>query len=229
MMNMMKSILIIGFFLCGLGLQSMAQVFPLMPKYYKPLDSSVLGNNNEEEQKKKETLMKRHEKVSYSVAIGTGYSSFGNDISMMNSYIAPTIDYQVNSKLNFSVTGVVVQNSTSGLEGVYGNQPGYSYNSNMSNYGISGTAYYQLNDSWSIWGDGAYMENQSMFNDYRSEAYDTDFKTVSIGVGYKVNEKLRVNFQYRYSNGLNPMYNRTSPFYNPMYNSYRSGYGIWDY
>jgi len=225
----MKLIITITILILSLGFQSGAQVFPLMPKYYKPLDSSVLGSNNEEEQKKNETLMKRHENVSYSVAVGTGFSSFGNDISMMNSYIAPTIDYQVNAKLNFSVTGVVVQNSMNGLEGVYGSQPGYSYNSNMSNYGISGTAYYQLNDKWSIWGDGAYMENQSVFNDYRSEIYDTDFKTVSVGIGYKVNENLRFNFQYRYSNGLNPMYNRTSPFYNPVYNSYRSDFGIWDY
>jgi len=226
----MKSLLITGLFLLTMGLHSRAQVFPLMPKYYKPLDSSVLGSNNEEEQKKKETLMKRQENVSYSVAVGTGFSSFGNDISMMNSYIAPTVDYHVNAKLNFSVTGVVVQNNMNGLEGVYGSQPGYSYNSNMSNYGISGTAHYQLNKKWSIWGDGAYMENQSIFNDYRSEVYDTDFKTVSVGVGYEVNENLRFNFQYRYSNGLNPMYNnRVSPFYNPVYNSYRSGFGIWDY
>ncbi len=225
----MKFKLITTLFLIAFSLSGFSQVFPLLPKYYQPLDSTVLGNENEEEQEKKETLLKRHEKVLYSVAMGTGFSSFGNDLSMMNSYIAPTIDYQVNSKLNVTVTGIVMQNNFNGLEQFYGNDPGYSYSSNTSNYGISGTAYYQLNDKWSVWGDGAYLENQSIFNDYRAEVYDTDYKTVSLGVGYKLNDKVQFHIQYRYSNGLNPSYNYNSPFYNRTYNPYRSNFGIWDY
>jgi hypothetical protein len=225
----MKVVLISVFFVIIVSFTSLAQVFPLMPKYYKPLDSSVLANKNEEEEKKKQTLMQKHEKLTYTVAMGTGYSSFGSEMSMMNSYIAPTIDYQVNSKLNFSVTGIVMQNNISGLEAFYGNEPGYSYNSNVSNYGITGSAYYQLNDKWSVWGDGAYMENQSIFNDYRADVYNNDFKTVSVGVGYKVSDKVEFNIEYRYSNGLNPSYHRNSPFYNSGINPYRSYYGIWGY
>lgn len=205
------------------------QVFPLLPKYYQPLDSSVLAKNQKKEEPKPETLMKMHTGVSYSVAMGTGYSSFGNDLSMMNSYIAPTVNYQVNSKLNLSVTGIIMKNNFSGLQGVYGSDPGYSYNSNMSNYGITGTAYYQLSDKWSVWGDGAYMENQSIFNDYRAQAYNSDFKTVSLGVGYKVNDHLEFNFQYRYSNGLNPAYNNRSTFYDPIYSPHHSFYNPWGY
>lgn len=212
-----------------LSFSGFAQVFPLMPKYYQPLDSSVLAQNNKEEEPDKQTLMKRHEKVSYSVAVGTGYSSFGNNMSMMNSYIAPSVNYWLNSKLNFSVTGIIMQNNMNGMEGFYGPSPEYSYNSNMSNYGITGSAYYQLSEKLSIWGDGAYLENQSVFNDYRSDVYNNDYKTVSIGVGYKVSDNLHLNFQYRYSNGLNPAYNYNSPFYNPTYNPYRSNFGIWDY
>ncbi len=215
--------------LCFISLSGFSQVFPLMPKYYKPLDSTVLGNQNEEEDKKEETLLKLHNKVSYSVNVGTGFTSFGSNMSMMNTYVAPTVDYQVNSKLNLSVTGIIMQNNYNGLEGFYGDKSGYSYNSNVSNYGITGSAYYQLNDKWSVWGDGAYLENQSVFNDYRAEAYNSDFKTVSVGVGYKVNDNLHFNIQYRYSDGLNPAYSYTSPFYNPTYNPYRSNHSIWGY
>lgn len=224
----MKISILTILFIFVLSFTGFSQVFPLLPKYYQPLDSSVLAKNQKKEEPKHETLMKMHNGVSYSVAMGTGYSSFGSDLSMMNSYIAPTVDYQVNSKLNLSVTGIIMKNNFNGLQGVYGTDPRYSYNSNMSNYGITGAAYYQLSDKWSIWGDGAYLENQSIFNDYRAEAYDTDFKTVSIGVGYKVNDNLEFNFQYRYSNGLNPAYNFSSPFYNPTYNP-RSNYGVWGY
>lgn len=225
----MKTSIITILFIFVLSFCGFSQVFPLLPKYYQPLDSSVLVKNKKKEEPKHETLMKMHTGVSYSVAMGTGYSSFGNNLSMMNSYIAPTVDYQVNSKLNFTVTGIIMKNNYNGLDGVFGNDPGYNYNSNMSNYGITGTAYYQLSDKWSIWGDGAYLENQSIFSDYRADAYDADFKTVSIGVGYKVNDKLEFNFQYRYSNGLNPAYNFSSPFYNPAFSPYRSNFGMWGY
>lgn len=212
-----------------LSFSGFSQVFPLMPKYYQPLDSSVLAKDNKEKEPDNQFLMKRHEKVSYSVAVGTGFSSFGNNMSMMNSYIAPSVNYWLNSKLNFSVTGIIMQNNMNGMEGFYGSYPEYSYNSNMSNYGITGTAYYQLSERLSIWGDGAYLENQSLFNDYRSDVYNDDYKRVSIGVGYKVSDNLHFNFQYRYSNGLNPAYNYSSPFYNPTYNPYCSNFGAWDY
>jgi long-subunit fatty acid transport protein len=53
-----------------------------------------------------------------------------------------------------------------------------------------------LNDKWTIWGDGAYLENQSIFNDYRADVFDNDFKTMSIGVGYKINDKFRKRESY---------------------------------
>ena len=212
-----------------LSISGYSQVFPLMPKYYQPLDSSVLAKDEKKEEPKKQSLMKQHEKLSYSVSVGTGFSSFGNNMSMMSSYIAPSINYQINSKLNFTVNGMIMQNNMNGIEGVYGSGQNYSYNSSPSNYGISGTAYYQLSERWSIYGDGAYFENQSVFNDYRAQMYDTDYKTLSIGFGYKVSEKVHLNFQYRYSNGLDPAYNNMSPFYNPTRSPYRSNFNVWDY
>jgi len=226
----MKTSILTILILSFISFSGFSQVLPLMPKYYQPLDSSILANENEEDETKTENLMKLHNKVSYSVAVGTGFSSFGNDMSMMNSYIAPTLDYQVNSKLNFSVTGIIMQNNYNGFEEFYGNDTEYMYNSNVSNYGITGSAYYQLSDKWSVWGDGAYLENQSVFNDYRADEYDRDYKTLSIGVGYKLNDNFRFNMQYRYSNGLHPSYQ-----YNPMFNgsrfhnSYDDSFGFWYY
>ena len=225
----MKTVLLVLISIFTLNIAAYAQsVFPLMPKYYQPVDSSYFNKNDKKEEKKKETLIKNHEKISYSVTVGTGFSSFGNNMSMMSSYISPSVNYQVNSKLNFTVNGLIMQNNMSGLEGVYGTGSQFSYNSSPSNYGISGTAYYQLSDRWSIFGDGAYFENQSVFNDYRADVYNTDFKTVSIGVGYKVNEKFNFQIQYRYSNGLDPYYSHTSPFYNNFNSPYRNG-NIWGY
>ena len=227
MIQIMKTLLII-ILVFIINLNGFAQVFPLMPKYYQPLDSSVLAGDNKKEEAKKQTLLKQHEKLSYSVSLGTGFSSFGSNKSMMSSYIAPSLNYQLNSKLNFTVNGIIMQNNMNGMEGI-GNNTAYSYNSSPTNYGISGTAYYQLSERWSVYGDGTYFQNQSVFNNSRAQMYDTDYKTMSIGVGYKVSDKFHFNLQYRYSNGLNPAYNSMSPFHNPTYNPNRSHYNIWDY
>lgn len=207
----------------------LAQVSPLLPKYYQPMDSSVFAKNKHDEEAKKETLMKQHEKLSYSVTVGGGYSSFGNNMSMMNSYIAPSIDYQVNSKLHLSVNGLIMQKTMNGLQNNLGSGSQYSYNALPQNYGISGVAYYQLSEKWSVYGDGAYLENQSVFNDYRAEMYSTDYKTVSLGVGYKVSDNVHFSIQYRYSNGLDPAYNFSSPYYRSGFGNYRSNNNIWDY
>ncbi|MBU8891761.1 MAG: hypothetical protein KOO66_03230 [Bacteroidales bacterium] len=225
----MKSVLIVIFVFFVSGLFGQVQVFPLMPKYYQPLDSTVLKKNNTEETKSNATLLKQYEKFSHSVTIGTGFSSFGNEMSMMSSYIAPAFTYNVNSKLNISVNGIIMQNNLSGVEGTFGATPGGGYNSSISNYGISGMAYYQLSDNWSIWGNGTYYENQSVFTDYRAETYDTDYKSISFGVGYKVNDKVHLHFQYRYSNGLNPIYNFGSPYYNSSVYPRRTGFDMWDF
>jgi Putative beta-barrel porin-2, OmpL-like. bbp2 len=204
-------------------------VYPLLPKYYRPLDSTVLNNENDEEIEKKSTLLKKHDRFSQSLAVGTSYTVFGNSMSMMSTYIAPSFNYHISPKFNISVNGIIMQNNMSGIKSEFGSSPEYGYNSNVSNYGISGIAHYQLTDKWSIWGDGAYFENQSIFTDYRAQAYDTDFKTLSIGVGYKVNNHLHFNFQYTYSNGLNPSYNIGSPYSNSILYPNRSGFDMWDY
>ena len=224
----MRAILIIIFVSVMSALHGQDLVFPLMPKYYKLIDSSVIANNKVEELEKNSTLLKKRDKFSHSVTVGTGFTSFGNSASMMSTYIAPSFNYQINQKFNVSVQGIIMQNNMNGVESIFGSSD-FGYNSNVSNYGISGIAHYQLSDKWSVWGDGAYFENQSLFNDYRADVYDTDFKTVSIGVGYKVNDHLHFDLQYRYSNGLNPAYNFGSPYYNSNLYPSRYGYNMWDY
>jgi len=225
----MKSVLFIFFALIySITVFSQNQDIILMPKFYQPIDSSAIAKDEDKKEEEKGTLMKRHDKVSYSVALGTGYSSFGSNMSMMSTYISPSINYQVNSKLNFSVSGFMMQRNFNGVESIIGNGAEYNQNASPSNYGVSATMHYQLNDKWSIWGDGAYYENQTVFDQSSSRIYNTDFKTVSVGVGYKVNDNLNFQFQFRHSDGLNPIYNSISPFYNSQFNN-QSPFGYWGY
>jgi len=126
------------------------------------------------------------------------------------------------------VSGFMMQRNFNGVESIIGNGAEYNQNASPSNYGVSATMHYQLNDKWSIWGDGAYYENQTVFDQSSARIYNTDFKTVSVGVGYKVNDNLNFQFQFRHSDGLNPIYNSISPFYNSQFNN-QSPFGYWGY
>ncbi|HSH50334.1 MAG TPA: hypothetical protein VK982_01280, partial [Bacteroidales bacterium] len=122
-----------------------AQIWPLMPKYYQPMDSSVLVQNQQRKNQDNNSLIKLHDdKISYSVTLGTGFSSFSNNMSMASSYIAPSINYRVNDKLFVSVNGVIMQNYFNGFENNFLPAEGFSINTNASNYGINSQAFYQF-------------------------------------------------------------------------------------
>jgi hypothetical protein len=229
----MKVVILYIFLSCFIGISAYSQTYHLLPKFYQPLDSTTLAKIKEEEKeksKKKSILMRRHPQVSSSVSIGTGFSSYGNNTTMMSSYIAPSVSYWAKPKLNFTITGIYMYSNMNGMGEFYGFDPEYSFNSNMSSLGVSGSAYYQVSDRLSIWGDGMYIENESVFKESPSNLYNEDFKTVSIGVGYRITDNLHFNIQYRIMEGYNPAYIYNSPFYyNPRYDPFRSNFGIWDY
>ena len=224
-------ILFFAVILCTLNYSS-AQIRPLLPKYYLPIDHSKIDDNKNDssesnEEPKKQTLLKFNDRFTYSVNVGAGYSSFSNNLSMMSSYIAPSINYQAGDKLFININGIITQNSFDGAK----NSSSYSpvgYNSNSANYGINGSVYYQLSNKWSIFGDGAYYENQSIFSNYQNQNYNTDYKSISLGFGYKISDKVHIKAQFEYSNGLNPAFNQYSPFFNSI-SPNRSGFDIWDY
>ncbi len=211
---------------------ALAQYRPLLPKFYLPIDQSAIEDENKKtdeskDENKKQTLLKFHDRITYSVTVGTGYSSFSNNLSLMSSYISPSINYQASEKLFINVSGVIMQNNFNGAENLSNSSP-VGYNSNNSNYGINGSVYYQASERLSIYGDGTYYQNQSVMNGYQNQIYNTDYKSFSLGVGYKISDKVFINAQFQYSNGLNPAYNPYSPFFNSStYN--RSRNGIWDF
>jgi len=209
-----------------------AQIRPLLPRYYQPIDQSQIekdkkDSNESDNPTKKQTYLKFHDRITYNVTLGAGYASFSNNMSLMSTYISPSINYQASDKLFINVSGVIMQNNYNGTENLTNYSP-VGYNSNAANFGINGSVYYQLSDNWSIYGDGTYYKNQSVFSNYQSQSYTTDYKSVSLGVGYKISDKVQFNAQFRYSNGYNPAYNPYSPFYNSSAIN-RSNFGIWGY
>lgn len=225
----MKTISLTVALLIYTSINVLAQIRPLLPKYYLPIDQSQFEKDGKTTDKtpKKQTYLKFHDRLSYNVTIGTGYTSFSNNMSAMSTYISPSINYQSTEKLFVNVSGIIMQNNFSGTQNLSSYSP-VGYNSSAENYGISGSVMYKLSENLTFYGDGTYYKNQSVFSNYQNQSINTDYKSVSLGVGYKISDKVQFNAQFRYSDGFNPAFNPYSPFYNSLGYD-QSHFGTWGY
>lgn len=200
--------------LVALPLIGMGQPYQLLPNFYRPIDPSQVNQSGQGED----------DKLDFNMTVGTGFTAFGGQ-STMNSFLAPSIDYQVNSNLQLRLTGVVsnIQDLNAGNT-PFSAQPlsaRMPLNRNNNTYAISGEGIYQPNERLYIRAGGAYAENaMAPFNRYPgNNNFSTDYKSVNFGMGYKISESSSISFQMRFSDGYNPFANpyrhrnSLSPFY----------------
>jgi hypothetical protein len=205
------------FILVALPVIGMSQQYQLLPNFYRPLDPSEIRQSNKT----------AGDKLDFDMTVGTGFSSFAGQ-SAMNTYIAPSIGYQVNSDLSLRFTGIF--SNTSGMpfaNASAGSPQGAFAPANPSNnaFTISGQGLYQPNDRLYITAGGQYTQNSmAPFRLYPegNDAFSNDYKSINFGMGYKISEDASISFQMRFSDGYDPFanpYNRnryhSSPFYQP--------------
>jgi len=194
-----------------------SQMYQPLPNFYRPIDSSTI-------QKAKDA----NDKVDFGVSVGTGFTSFGGQ-SMMNSYVAPSLDYQVNSDLTLNFTGVFSNLNQSPFSSAAKFSPSGNglmpLNTNNNSYAISVGGTYQPNDRMYIRAQGQHAENSmAPFSLYPNKnMQSTDYNSFSLGMGYKISENASIDFEFRFSEGNNPYYNNYNPYspYN-RYNSFNS-------
>ncbi|MFW5915939.1 MAG: hypothetical protein ACOCTM_00555 [Bacteroidota bacterium] len=192
-----------------------SQMFQPLPNFYRPIDSSAI-------QKAKES----NDKLDFGVTVGTGFTSFSGH-SMMNSFVAPSIDYEVNPDLTLNFTGVISNSNHSPFSSVSGfnlSERGLMpMNTNDNSYALSLGGTYQPNDRMYIRAQGEHAENSmAPFNLYPGQdinSQSNDYNSFSLGMGYKISENASIDFEFRYSDGFNSYspYNRHNSF-----NSFRS-------
>ena len=213
-MDRMKRLVYI-FVLLVLPSWAMGQQYQLLPNFYRPLDPSEIRQSNSEE----------GEKLDFNMTVGTGFTSFGGQ-SSMNSYLAPSIGYQVNPHLRLNFTGVIANTNalSSGNVASPANQGGFMpFNQNNNTFAISGEGIYQPNDRFYIRAGGEYAENSmAPFQLYPgNNQFSTDYKSVNFGMGYRISDQASISFQMRFSDGYDPFANpyarrnSFSPFYQP--------------
>lgn len=188
------------------------QLFQPMPNFYRPIDPATI----------QKAQSSREEKVDFGLTVGTGFTSYSGH-SMMNSYLAPSIDYRVNSDLTLNFTGVISNFNQSPFGGSAAFNPSENglmpLSTDNSSYSISAGGTYQPNDRMYVRAQGQFSESSmSPFSLYPGQNNQSqDFHSFSLGMGYKITENTSIDFGFRFSEGNNPFYNPYSP-----YNSYNS-------
>ena len=192
----------------------MGQHFQLLPNFYRPLDPSEIN----------ESKPSTDEKLDFNMTVGTGFASFGGQ-SMMNSYLAPSIGYQVNSNLKLNFTGIIANTNPISMNRVSSPSPqgGFVPFAQNNSFAISGEGIYQPNDRLYIRAGGQYADrSMAPFQLYPgNNQFASDYKSVNFGMGYKISENSSISFQMQFSDGYNPFVNpyshrnSFSPFYQP--------------
>lgn len=196
----MKSFIIILSLLIA-PLIGSAQFYQQLPDFYQPIDSAAIAQNNQAD-----------DKTDFGVTLGTGFSSMSGN-SFMRSYVAPHFKYRFSEDLQVSFTGVF-SNSNNQL---FTNTPAPAgQNNSMDSYGFSGSTIYKANENLTIRAQGSYMENSMQpFNLYpQNQNTKTDYKSLSLGMDYKLGKNSSIGIQFNFSEGYNPYY---SPYQNRLY------------
>ncbi len=197
------------------------QIYQSLPNFYQPIDSSAL----------QASVDKKNDPVDFGVTIGTGFTSFSG-YGTMNSYVAPHMQYQVNSNLSLNFSAIISNINAS----PFGGNPGIaaSQNSMMPlnqdnrSYGFSVGGIYQPNNNMYVRAQGQYAENSmSPFSLYPYQNHQAPgFNAFSLGMGYKFSEKTSIDFEFRFSNGSNRYYNPYYAPYSPI-NSFNRNPFLW--
>jgi len=195
--------------LLGIPFLAGAQQYQMLPNFYRPLDPSAIEQARQDD----------NDKLDFNMTVGTGFSSLGGQ-SAMNSWVAPSIGYQVNSNLRIQFTGVLSNNNIFSAPSAPAGQNGLMpINSGGNSFALSGEGIYQPNERFYIRAGGQYADrSMTPFHLYpQNNRMSSDYKSLHVGMGYKISENSSIQFQMQFSDGYNP-------YGNPYMNSYRSPY-----
>ena len=146
--------------------------------------------------------------------LGTAFSSFGSGKNMLSTYVAPNITFQPTSKLQMYIGAYLGHNNA------------YGFNNNdviveATPVAAYSGANYFLTDRVNLFGNSLYGRGSYAAYPY---GVNNDFKSISVGVSYRVSPRTTISAQFQWSSGLppygtnywnGPLQGFTTPFDNP--------------
>lgn len=179
--------------------------------YTQSFGSNVLGISKSTSDSTLKTLTKTPTlfKPNVRVNLGTSFTSFGNNFSGFQSFIAPEISMPMSKK-----TEVSFGMSYTSMQFRSGNEN--ALNSGNSNYGsiyVSGT--YYINDNFSVKATGykTFLLNPGNFNNENQNSYlDFSNQGAIVDLEYRITENFKINASFQYHEQNNPNYYYGYPY-----------------
>lgn len=157
-------------------------------------------------------------KPSVRVNLGSSFTSFGNNFTGFQSFIAPEISMPVSKKVevSFGMSYTSMQLRTNNENSFY------SGNSSYGSMYVSGT--YHLNEKFSVTATGykTFLLNPSNFNNENQNSYlDFSNQGAIVDFEYRVTDNFKINASFQYREQNNPYY-----FYGNPYGGYGGYNGL---
>ncbi|HZJ74479.1 MAG TPA: hypothetical protein VFC87_06710 [Perlabentimonas sp.] len=139
-------------------------------------------------------------KPSYSVEVGSSYSNFGGGLS--STFISPTVSFMATNKLQITAGGKFSYANMGGIP-LIKSVGGQFFEQQTSGNPTEAFAYahYQLNEKLSFYGMGSFGKNQLYISPYKMGVGTTDYSQFSLGMDYKVSEKVSIGASFGVING----------------------------
>ena len=190
--------------------------------YFLSLDSASIKYLNREN--KNSFSIK---KPKFGMEIGTGLSHFSGGGSMVNTYVAPHLSFDVNAKLKINIGGIFVQGNTPGMSSFYDNSQNFTLN-RAGAYTLYAQGMYQLNKRVVVTGSAMKEKYAIPRPKIIPGVMDLNYKSFSMGINYKITDYLKFAAEFRFSEGINPYYTPYSRRIAPYYSSfYHPSFTIW--
>lgn len=152
--------------------------------------------------------------VNYGLSLGTGYSFMGNGMGMSNSYVAPSISYSPNQKLQV-IAGVTL--SRNGFHGMsVPNEVGQVQAQTSANpYQAWAYTQYNFTNRFSVYAMGSVSQNQTFYSPLMNGIGNYNKQMYGVGFNYKISDKTSIGASFNFVNAQNQ--NAFNGFRNPFF------------
>lgn len=137
----------------------------------------------------------------YSMEMGAGYSSFGNNMGFSNSYISPMVSYSVSENLQITVGGRFSNTNINNMP-MFNHSGGLELSQGQGRP-VEAFAYgrYIVNNKLSVYGMGAFGNNQYYYSPYNAGFGQANYQNYSFGMDYRLTDKVSIGASFGFSNG----------------------------
>lgn len=176
-------------------------------EYFSKEDSATISKNNK-------SIFNPNNKLHFGFNAGTGVLVSSDKSFYSNLFVAPNINYDINSKFTIS-SGILVSNLTTNSIFLTG-EPNSNFPKNITQTYVYLQGQYKLNNDITIYGSGFYNTN-NLTGKNNNNLMNFNNKGYSLGVDYNVGKDSKIGLEFQFSDKPNPFYNRynsNSPYTN---------------